>query len=50
MSPPSKENVPNHSILNGMYIHLNCSLSSYSYYFSTARVANDTMLFCLFIV
>ena len=30
MSPPSKENVPNHSILNGMYIHLNCSLSSSS--------------------
>ena len=50
MSPQSKENVPNHSILNGMYIHLNCSLSSYPYYFSTARVANDTMLFCLFIV
>lgn len=49
MSPPSRENVLNLSILNGMYIHLNCSLSSYPYYFSTARVANDTMLFCLFI-
>lgn len=46
MSPLSTENVLNHSILDGMYIHLHCSLSSYLYYFSTVRVANDTMLFC----